>query len=417
MATSRMKMLIFKKLLHVILFAFAVFLFVLHVRKIFATFSKGRTNFSTQTDHFEELQLPAVTLCSSQVYDWDILKSYNLSSGFLTINENNSIGNKTVYDIFDEVSMVLNKDFSLYIRPPDSVFSTSGMGALLVEGRNVFTNTIQGEYYVDVYKMYTMWDGICYTIASHNYQKQDDYSLITLVLNESISESKIPTSMSGVISTRDERYGSVLGTWPGTSQFSFTSHFGAMTMLMIEKHLTHRYWDSTSSNELRKCTNYTNAAYSSCLGKIIITELVNASQVCERPCKVATMLNLYELLPNNTTPKCLTVKDHNCMIKHSYITALVNHPCKPACSSAQYTGSGKEREGYSAKNELILGIVFISTSVTVNEEYLIYDIYSFVGSVGGYMGLFIGFSFFSFGVMIVNYLIGKCFNGVQDDIF
>jgi hypothetical protein len=44
-------------------------------------------------------------------------------------------------------------------------------------------------------------------------------------------------------------------------------------------------------------------------------------------------------------------------------------------------------------------ISFISTSVTVNEEYLIYDIYTFVGSVGGYMGLFVGFSFFDFGVM------------------
>jgi hypothetical protein len=98
-------MLILKKILHLVLFASAVFLFVLHVREVFVIFSKGRTNFSTKKEHYKELQLPAITLCSYQVYDWDKLKSYNLSSGFKAMNENsNNMGNKTVYDIFEEVS-------------------------------------------------------------------------------------------------------------------------------------------------------------------------------------------------------------------------------------------------------------------------------------------------------------------------
>ena len=38
-------------------------------------------------------------------------------------------------------------------------------------------------------------------------------------------------------------------------------------------------------------------------------------------------------------------------------------------------------------------IKFISDDEEVNQEYLIYDITGFVGSVGGTLGLFIGFSF------------------------
>ena len=38
-------------------------------------------------------------------------------------------------------------------------------------------------------------------------------------------------------------------------------------------------------------------------------------------------------------------------------------------------------------------IKFISKNDEVNQEYLIYDITGFVGSVGGTLGLFIGFSF------------------------
>jgi hypothetical protein len=78
-------------------------------------------------------------------------------------------------------------------------------------------------------------------------------------------------------------------------------------------------------------------------------------------------------------------------------------------------GSVKLNKAGDSKKSADLGIIFITTSVTINEEYLIYDIYSFVGSVGGYMGLFIGFSFFDFGVMIVNYLIDKSINGVAEN--
>jgi hypothetical protein len=330
MATLRMKVLILRKLLLLGLFATALFLFVLHVHGVFDLFSNGRTNFSTKKVHFKRLELPAVTLCSSDSFDWDMLKSYNLSNGLRKMNENNNMGNKTVYDIFEEVSMVIKKDFSLHI--PD--FSTiDGIGPPLVEGRNIFHNTILGEYYIDVYKMYTMYDGICYTIASNYSQMSEEYFQIFLKLNESISESKIPSSMSGFLSTPEERYSSVLGSWTGTLPFSFMLTFGIRTSLMIKKHITIGLVNSVSE----PCTYYKNTAFPTCLGKWYITEFINSSQECENPCKLGSMQNLYELIPNDTIPKCLMVKDHNCMWKHSYI-GMDSLTCKPACSLTHYDG-------------------------------------------------------------------------------
>jgi hypothetical protein len=298
--------------------------------------------------------------------------------------------------------MVINKDFSLHIQD----FSISGFGPPLVEGRNVIRNTMQGEVYIDVYKMYSKYDGLCYTIASNYSQMSDQYVKIGLKLNESISVNKIPSSINGVLSTPEERYGSVFGKWTGTLPFSFILTFGQMTTLMIEKHVTNRLVNSASE----PCTHYKNTAYSACFGTWYIAELINSSQVCENPCKLASLQNFYELMPNNTIPKCLTVKDHNCMWQHRFISKE-NQDCKPACSVTNYVGSAKENEIGDSDTFAHLGIVFITTSVTKNDEYLIYDIYSFVGSVGGYMGLFIGFSFFDFGVMIVNYVIDKYVNG------
>jgi hypothetical protein len=240
----------------------------------------------------------------------------------------------------------------------------------------------------------------------------EEYFQIFLKLNESISESKIPSSINGVLSTPEERYGLVLGTWTGTSPFSFILKFGTRTQLMIKKHVMNRLVDSASE----PCSHYKNTAVPACLGKSYITELINyTSQVCENPCKLALLQTIYEMLPNNTIPKCLTVKDHNCMWKHRNIR-MVKQNCKPACSVTNYVGSVKENEEGDSDKVAVLGIVYISTSITVHEEYLIYDIYSFVGSVGGYMGLFIGFSFFDFGVMLVNYFIDKYINGVAEDI-
>jgi hypothetical protein len=401
-----MKVLILKKLLHLLIFASAVFLFVLHVHGVVDLFSNGRTNFSVKKVNYERLELPAVTLCSAQSFDWAMLKSYNLSNRFQIINENNNIGNKTVYDIFEEVSMIINKDFSLHI------FLTGVIGPPLVEGRNIFQDIIQGEFYIDVYKMYSMYDGICYTIASNYSPMSDDYVEIVLKFNESISESKMPSSINGVLSTPEERYGIVFGTWTGTAPLTFKLNLRQRTQLMIEKHVMNRLVNSASE----PCTHYKNTAVPTCIGKYYITVLLNySSEVCENPCKLASLQNFFELLPNNTIPKCLTVKDHNCMMKY-HSNRMVNPTCKPACSLTRYVGSVQGYEEGDSDKITILGIVYTSTSVTISEEFRIYDIYSFVGSVGGYMGLFIGFSFFDFGVMIVNYFIDKYINGVAENI-
>ena len=41
----------------------------------------------------------------------------------------------------------------------------------------------------------------------------------------------------------------------------------------------------------------------------------------------------------------------------------------------------------------IFSINFISKTIEVNQEYIIYDATGFIGSIGGTLGLFIGFSF------------------------
>ena len=43
----------------------------------------------------------------------------------------------------------------------------------------------------------------------------------------------------------------------------------------------------------------------------------------------------------------------------------------------------------------------------INQEYLIYDTLSLIGTIGGTLGLFVGFSFYDFFVMILSFTIKK----------
>ena len=43
-----------------------------------------------------------------------------------------------------------------------------------------------------------------------------------------------------------------------------------------------------------------------------------------------------------------------------------------------------------------IGLIYQTNTVSINEENLVYDILTFIGTVGGSLGLFIGCSFYDF---------------------
>ena len=49
-----------------------------------------------------------------------------------------------------------------------------------------------------------------------------------------------------------------------------------------------------------------------------------------------------------------------------------------------------------APNKIITGVMFSSVNVNHHNEVLMQEVYAFIGTVGGSLGLFIGFSFTGF---------------------
>ena len=91
-------------------------------------------------------------------------------------------------------------------------------------------------------------------------------------------------------------------------------------------------------------------------------------------------------------------------IKHDLFYGEATTKCLKSCIMQEYKGNIDYEELRSEPSN-VFHLVFRFAppyKVKVTEEYVIYDIIEFVASVGGTLGIFIGFSFYDMIVRIIN---------------
>lgn len=66
-----------------------------------------------------------------------------------------------------------------------------------------------------------------------------------------------------------------------------------------------------------------------------------------------------------------------------------------------------ERKTKNADNRSNVGLTITSTTVTLQQEYELYDFGTIVGIVGGSLGLFLGFSCLQFGNWAVEWAFSR----------
>ena len=79
--------------------------------------------------------------------------------------------------------------------------------------------------------------------------------------------------------------------------------------------------------------------------------------------------------------------------------------CPKPCKITQFTGEINERD-LDLQGTSLLFIRHTSTTITIEEEYRIYDFFDMVGSIGGSLGLCVGLSIFDLFSIIVNKIFG-----------
>ena len=103
-------------------------------------------------------------------------------------------------------------------------------------------------------------------------------------------------------------------------------------------------------------------------------------------------------LNDTTLPMCdiHNSTEFDCASLHSYmylydLSSEIDEQCKPNCKIIQYSG----KKTYQEKSDTIaIRYSYLAPALTIfHKEYLKYDTIGLIGSIGGTLGIFIGFSF------------------------
>ena len=122
---------------------------------------------------------------------------------------------------------------------------------------------------------------------------------------------------------------------------------------------------------------------------------------------------LMKMLHNIKAQQCETTNEEFDAFLNIYNGYVYKYKCPKPCSILEYSGKLDywEPKYYSSKssnNTMIIYLRFQSPEViTIYEEYLIYDFNGMLGSIGGTLGLFVGFSFSSAIELFIS-LLKRC---------
>ena len=97
--------------------------------------------------------------------------------------------------------------------------------------------------------------------------------------------------------------------------------------------------------------------------------------------------------------KCFEIMN-NCAVSSS--------KCALPCETVEYIGKITKGNGFhrlANENEIIMAFHYSSVDTEIHSEVLIFDLATFIGTAGGSLGLFLGFTLTGFAEQLLDFFI------------
>ena len=400
-------------------------------------FQAKKTSFTTYLEQREDL--PSTVICFTPYAKKSVISKHNITiKDMVYLSFPESLQNSSWIDFNDEVSYKMGRDFNLTFGYLSDDLKWLLWDSPIHEGLNNLklgddedekkrrkrdvlapglppmnaiagiTHTIKHMFHEDpfnseippplitknmiiVQKLQTTWTGVCYKIDM-------DFATLgrpffKLEFNKTLDKQDIPTPEI-YITSKSNADGIIGYRWNNGEELKFPLQGFEQDFKLypIKRHFINV--TSTCSNVLfEECEadNILGRNYSSC------AEVCWATSV---PFRVPEF------------GECQNVHDYVCMRKQMNLAfGHINEKCPKDCTRTEYYG----------KRTFLLKLEDTTTfwwnykfakNIEVFEEYLIYDTSGVVGTVGGTLGLFIGFSFWNilgYAFKLLKYFIKKHF--------
>ena len=262
----------------------------------------------------------------------------------------------------------------------DEVVLTMGENSLEKSGKTV-----------NLIIIFTRYNGLCYAI---NTTREVDTRKTSIKIMPSSSVDNLPKNIPVIFTSEMNSYGVTQKDWRDGEVFSFITSGGNYKDidLTLQKNINLKCSDQSFYKYISSRLSEEN--FEKCNDTCIMTSLPN---------------NPYPICPNYDEwyVKDAKEKEANCnwhALRDLIQNITINEEHLRTCVTTQYLGKITFDEGYDAMKDTEIMYKFtLPIKARVYEEYLITDGITLIGSVGGTLGLFIGFSIIDMVYFILDF--------------
>ena len=195
-----------------------------------------------------------------------------------------------------------------------------------------------------------------------------------------------PSRVEIFITSHSNAYGVIGGSWVEGDVYSTSiPSKGARLARFSLKAVKMKDHQSTT-----KCSK--TLSYYVCMG--LELQKKEHYKNCSKFCIPIIWKTLIELSSNESFAICETVEENYCMATlMNNVFTYKTKQCHVRCEQLKYSARKMYDPTYWPESDMEMALNFPSANLIEYEEYVIYDWIGLIGSIGGSLGLFIGFSF------------------------
>ena len=349
----------------------------------FQAFIEGQTTFSTSQISYDVLDPPSLIICPKEIWSGLLKNKVNLSDE----------------DWHTKQFLILNDTLTLTLSrfDPNSNLTFGMSKSNLILGKNF--DERGNTFFVET--LFNHWRGMCYALTpDQNYKmKMEEYFEIKAAVTK--KEKISPFDL--YLLYPEDRYGyllSNLGQLGDRMEAESGNHIGFKIKKINRNYLSYK----------RNCRKYEREdSFSTCLLKnqVDCYKKLGPKNGCYCVAENAFWTH-FEICPIQNWNICRTNSEYqNCIwtMFRCDFNKEARDTCPLPCQKRIYKSEKINFFGIPTKsNEISFYIEFGTMEIENYDEVWILETYNFIGSVGGSLGLFIGFSYTGFLGQILDYL-------------
>ena len=332
-------------------------------------YGKGATTFSSTFEKREKLDMPTMVFCMRPSVLPSMTEQFDYQQLFeIKYDDELRESNQSVWEIAEKISYKLNRDYLLQLRGDafDDITANLDNGVNVVNGVKI-----------EVLEIATYRHGMCQVIHFNGTAtiNQSTPLSLTIKFDKNMPLEDIPTQVDVMVTSEDGWYGILFDEWPlfQVTKFTFDVQLQTNTLWFLKFGLVEQKFRYGQSN-ITQCLDriFGNNSPTQCVP--LYYNFLSDIPICQ---------NIEEV-------RCIRNERFKCF-KPKFLVQYKADPVKTKTDSKKHT-------------YLRLLMQFPNDLVEISEEIIVFSDLDFLASVGGSLGLFLGFSFFNLGSTIIDIL-------------